>query len=173
MARIKVFYFKDEIPQERFNIVLVDLPWRSTRPINKKFDMENHYPTMSLDEIKSLKVPTCKDCVLFLWVAAPKFQEALEVMKTWGFKYQDSFTWDKVLVGKGDWVRDQHELLLLGTKGSPQAPTLVLPSIFKEKLTGYNKKPQAVYEIIESMFPDGKYLELFAGNKRDNWVSWG
>jgi N6-adenosine-specific RNA methylase IME4 len=27
--------------------------------------------------------------------------------------------------------------------------------------------------MIEKMYPNGKYLELFARNTKENWTSWG
>ncbi|GIU72410.1 MAG: hypothetical protein KatS3mg003_1889 [Candidatus Nitrosocaldaceae archaeon] len=37
----------------------------------------------------------------------------------------------------------------------------------------HSKKPLIVYDIIESMYPNANYLELFARNKRKNWDSYG
>ena len=59
------------------------------------------------------------------------------------------------------------------------SPTQVNPieEKFKSIIEGENKvhskKPEIVYEIIEKMYPDRKYLELFARNRRDGWESYG
>jgi N6-adenosine-specific RNA methylase IME4 len=34
-------------------------------------------------------------------------------------------------------------------------------------------KPEAVYHIIEQMYPNAKYLELFARQRRQGWEAWG
>ncbi len=36
-------------------------------------------------------------------------------------------------------------------------------------------KPSEIYEMIESMFPQRKYIELFArgSDKREGWKTWG
>lgn len=40
---------------------------------------------------------------------------------------------------------------------------------------GQSQKPTEIYELIEKLVPDGKYLEIFArkNNLRDYWVSVG
>lgn len=46
--------------------------------------------------------------------------------------------------------------------------------IFAER-RAQSQKPEQLYEIIENLLPNGKYLELFArkNNLRDYWVSVG
>jgi mRNA (2'-O-methyladenosine-N6-)-methyltransferase len=40
---------------------------------------------------------------------------------------------------------------------------------------GQSQKPDEIYELIEALVPNGKYLEIFArkNNLRDYWVSVG
>ena len=47
----------------------------------------DHYPTMSIDELCALPVETLaeKDCLLFLWATSPSSREALRLIKAWGF----------------------------------------------------------------------------------------
>ena len=76
----------------------------------------------------------------------------------------------------GYWARQQHELLLVGKKGTPAKP---LPpqrpsSVFRGKAVGHSGKPKEAIELIEKMMPGAKKVELFhRGPKRDGWVSWG
>ncbi len=163
------------MPTGPFSVILADPPWRYEHCISKSRNIENKYPTMELEDIKGLVVPSDKDTVLFLWATAPLLPEALEVMRTWGFTYKTCAVWDKEIIGMGYWFRGQHELLLLGVKGDTLAPTTEnrYSSVIKEKRTAHSKKPEIVYEMIENMFPNGKYLELFARQGRKNWTSWG
>lgn len=46
-------------------------------------------------------------------------------------------------------------------------------SVIEAPRTKHSKKPEIVYELIEKMYPNQKYLELFARNRRNGWVSWG
>ncbi|MFM2394171.1 MAG: hypothetical protein RLZZ546_2153, partial [Bacteroidota bacterium] len=47
------------------------------------------YSTMKLEDIKKLPIQQLADdtCVLLMWATFPQLQEALEVIKAWGFKY--------------------------------------------------------------------------------------
>ena len=42
---------------------------------------DNHYPTMTVEQTKQLKIPAAENCVLFLWATVPMLPEALEVMR--------------------------------------------------------------------------------------------
>ena len=129
---------------------------------------------MSLENIAALKVAevAAEDCVLFLWATAPKLPEALHVMGAWGFQYRTSAVWDKCKIGMGYWFRGQHELLLLGTRGSPDAPE-GFESVIQEPRRGHSRKPVAAYELIERAYPQASRLELFARQLRPGWMAWG
>ena len=157
-----------------FPVLYADPPWRyehgdPTRAI------ENHYPTMSLDEIKALEVPACDDAVLFLWTPSPMLQKAFEVMNAWGFEYRTCMTWVKDKIGMGHWVRQRHELLLIGRRGAMHTPDPEdrPDSVIEAPRTRHSEKPPVVYEIIERMYPTCERVELFARAPRDNWARWG
>ena len=132
---------------------------------------------MALKDICALEVPSDDDCVLYLWATAPKLQEALEVMRAWGFTYKTHAVWDKEWIGMGYWFRGQHELLLVGVKGqvSPPKPKDRIPSVYSERRTEHSKKPSYFRDMITNSFPAewGK-LELFAREKgSQSWEVWG
>jgi len=166
---------KPTLPEGKYNVILADPPWKYDFSETQSRKIEDKYPTLELSEIKALAVPSADDAVLLLWATAPKLREALEVMSAWGFEYKTNAVWDKMKIGMGYWFRGQHELLLLGVKGdvSPPAEALRRSSVITEERTEHSKKPEVIYEMIEQMFPDAKYLELFARKDRPKWVSWG
>ena len=53
---------------------------------------ENHYPTMSIDELCALPVAelAAKDSALFMWATFPQLPEALRLIRAWGFTYKAS-----------------------------------------------------------------------------------
>lgn len=163
----------------KYDIILADPPWRYDFSKTKNRRVENHYPTMSVQEIIELRLKiaeiTKDNSVLFLWATAPKLQEALCVMNEWGYTYKSHSIWLKRKMGMGYWWRGQHELLLAGVKGkfSPPTPDRRWSSIMEETRTLHSKKPEIAYEMIENMFPGAKRLELFARTKRANWDSHG
>lgn len=161
----------------RFPFVYADPPWRYEHVKTNNRAIENHYPTMDLDEICALSVHeiTTDDCVLFLWATSPKLEESMQVINSWGFTYRTCMVWDKEKIGMGYYARQQHELLLIATKGSPPVPTPESrpPSVVRCARGEHSAKPEIFYELIERMYPDFRKVELFARNRRDGWQVWG
>ncbi len=162
------------LPLDLFNVIYADPPWRYEFGRGNRA-IEAHYSTMPLEDIKDLKVPSTDDSILFLWATSPKLEEALSVLNAWGFTYRTSMVWVKPHIGMGYWVRSKHEFLLIGKKGDMRTPLEAdrPPSTFTAPRLGHSEKPNLVYDLIENMFPNGKYLELFARNEREGWTSWG
>jgi N6-adenosine-specific RNA methylase IME4 len=153
-----------ELPKGEYDVIYADPPWRYEFSKDSADDIENKYQTLSLQDICEMKVPAAENAVLYLWTTAPKLQEALEVIKAWGFEYKSNMVWDKQSLGMGYWFRGQHELLLVAIKGpfSPPEESLRIPSVYSEKKTKHSRKPQIIYEWLEKWFPNRKYLELFS-----------
>lgn len=158
-----------------FEIVLADPPWRYDFSETECREIENNYPTATIEDICSHAPKTTPDSILFLWATAPKLREAMQVVDAWGFTYRTHAVWDKCKIGMGYWFRGQHELLIVATKGKASPPIAEnrVSSIFKESRTEHSKKPDCVYEWIESAFVSYKKLEMYARSNRPGWKSWG
>ena len=169
-----------------YGVLYVDPPWRfepRSRLTGMDRAADNHYPTMTLDEIKALKIPAAKNCILFLWSTVPMMSHAHDVMRTWGFEYQSLWTWEKVgpdddelRLGTGYWLRNGSEHVLIGTRGSVPCPVMGdnPPSVIRAPRGGHSEKPAAFAEWIERMFPTVPKLEMFArGAARPGWDAWG
>jgi N6-adenosine-specific RNA methylase IME4 len=160
-----------------YDVILADPPWRYDFANGYRRAIENHYPTMANEEIQQLDVRSLASphAVLFLWATAPKLEEALDVMRAWGFKYVSNAVWDKEKMGMGHWFRMQHELLLIGRlKKTRSTPVPARQrSVFREARTTHSTKPQCVYEWIERGWPHANKLELFARRPRTGWDVWG
>lgn len=159
---------------ERYDLIYADPPWSYQNKATRA-KAENHYPTMSLQEIKEFPVPAKDDAILFLWITSPLLPAGIEVMQAWNFTYKASCMWDKEIIGLGNYFRIRHELLLLGTRGkiSCPEPSNRFSSIITEKRTKHSKKPIMAYLLIEGMYPGLSKVELFAREKRDGWTSVG
>ena len=82
---------------KQYGIIYADPPWRYDRKHGSGV-AENHYPTMSIEEICALPVSelAAKDSALFLWATFPQLNEAFRVIDAWGFKYKTlAFLWLK------------------------------------------------------------------------------
>lgn len=162
------------LPEGIFNVIYADPPWKYE---NSGFAMsaEKHYEVMDLYDIQVLPIGkhTPSDAILFLWATNPLLQDAFSVIESWGFEYKTNMVWVKDNATAGFYVRGQHELLLICTKGS-LLPSGDLPiSIINGKNDIHSKKPEIVYSIIENMFPGATKCELFARSQRAGWTSWG
>ena len=71
-------------PVGQYSLIYADPPWRYDYSPTDSREIENQYPTMSLDEICNLDVPAHEDCVLYLWATSPKLAESMEVITAWG-----------------------------------------------------------------------------------------
>jgi len=165
------------LPADKFSVIYADPPWQYDFSPTESRQIENQYPTMSLEGICALKVGevAAEDAVLFLWATNPKLREALQVIEKWGFEYVTNMVWVKDKIGMGFWVRGQHELLLIARHGNPVIPEEARrpASVVTAKRGAHSSKPKEFYDLMERMCPGQKYLELFARTERAGWTAWG
>lgn len=161
----------------RYPVLYADPPWRYEHAESESRAIENQYPTMALDEICALPVAdlATPDAILFLWATSPKLAESMQVINAWGFNYRTCAVWDKQHIGMGYYFRQQHELLLVATKGSiPAPPPYSRPaSIYSERRGKHSAKPSRFAEWIETMYPELNKIELFCREPRGGWSVWG
>lgn len=163
---------------KKYNIIYADPPWSYGDKQNTKLlgGATKHYSLMSIKELCELPVKDIseKNAVLFLWVTSPLLAECFEVIKAWGFKYKTSFVWDKVKHNMGHYNSVRHELLLICTKGryTPQVKKL-FDSVVSEERTEHSKKPQVFRDIINTIYPNGNRVELFARQQIEGWDVFG
>lgn len=167
-----------DFPNNKYKIILSDPPWeydnKNTGESNLSGSCQK-YTTMPLYKIKSLPVQdiSMKDSCLFLWGTTPLLPEALEVMKSWGFKYKTTIYWRKIMsLGMGYWFRGQVEVCLLGIKGNIKPFRLQRPNFIQSHARDHSRKPDELYDIIDSLNLNPK-IELFARKRRNGWNSWG
>ena len=163
---------------KKYDVIYADPPWSYNNKKtggSMKSGAEQHYPTMSLQDICSIKIPANKNCVLFLWATNPLMKEAFTVMEAWGFKYKTMITWRKIMsLGMGFWWRGQTEHLLFGVRGNIKAFRMQEPNFIQAKVERHSKKPEAFRKLIEratTKYPNK--IELFARQKSEGWDVWG
>lgn len=159
-----------------FDLIIADPPWSYDINPGKARDIStNQYSTLSVNEIIALKPTTKPDAILMLWTTT-YIKQALAVLEGWDFRYITNMVWAKPSIGLGYYARQQHELLLIGKKGTPKPPmpSNRPPSIINGPRRKHSQKPDEAYEAIERMFPHlTDRLEMFARNTRPGWTSWG
>lgn len=168
------------LPEAKFGVILADPEWRfETFSTETGMDRaaDNHYPTSTIDAIKSRDVGSlaADDSVCWLWATVPLLHKGIEVMQSWGFEYKSHLIWNKDGIGTGYWFRNKHELLLVGTRGNIPAPAMgeQFPSVIDAPVGEHSAKPATFYEIIEAYFPTLPKIELNARAARRGWARWG
>lgn len=188
----------------KYKIIYCDPPWSFETYSDKGKDRsaENHYQTMTLEDIKKLPIKNIADtdAMLFMWVTFPLLDKSFEVMKAWGFTYKTcAFNWIKanktadltkinvqkdIKMNLGYYTRanselcllaenEQTDLVLLGRKGKTlPRKSKAVRQVIISNIREHSRKPDEVYKGIEDLF-DGPYIELFARNERENWDCWG
>ncbi len=172
-----------------FPIIYADPPWRFktySEVTGGEKSAENHYPTMSLDDIMSLGCPGAHNSALLMWVT--DLANGVRAMERWGYTYKSYWGWKKIYpgdqTGTGYWSFDNLELLLIGTRGDFPAP---IPGTQPIKCTEHpvgrhSEKPVWFAEQIDRLYPTMPKLEMFQrresladGDVRLNgtWEFWG
>ncbi|MBQ4513758.1 MAG: hypothetical protein II969_12255 [Anaerolineaceae bacterium] len=170
-----------------YKTIYADPPWQfqnRTGKVAPEHKRLNRYPTMTLEDIKSLPVQNVADqkSHLYLWVPNALLPEGLEVMKAWGFEYKTNLIWEKVRKdgqpdgrGVGFYFRNVTEIILFGIRGDKnrtldagRSQVNLLRAMKRE----HSRKPDEFVNLIENCSP-GPYLEMFARGNRDGWDMWG
>jgi N6-adenosine-specific RNA methylase IME4 len=168
-----------------YNIIYADPPWSykvwSAKGSGRS--AEQHYKTMVKEDIQSLHISSiaASDCVLFLWATYPCLEEALELVKAWGFTYKTvAFTWvkrnkisDSWFWGLGHWTRSNPEICILATKGNPHRVSKGVHSVVDDRIGRHSEKPDTVRKRIVELCGDLPRIELFARQKFDGWDVFG
>lgn len=167
---------------KKYNIIYADPPWRYH---DKKCNgaCEFHYSTMDIKNICNLPIRniTEKDSVLFLWTTYPMLQEAMNLIKAWGFKYKTiGFQWVKqnksgngFFFGLGRWTRGNTECCLIATKGKPKRINNGVSQLIVSPIQAHSKKPDEAREKIVDLMGDLPRIELFARQYAEGWDCWG
>lgn len=169
-----------------FPLIYADPPWKFETYSAKGLEHtpDQHYPTLSDDEIKAFKVGgksiseiAHKQAALFLWCTSSNLERALAILKAWDFQFKASAVWIKGgPPTQGLIFRNRHELLLYGTRGAMPGPQYQPPSVFEYPRGAHSAKPPEIRAEIERMYPDfsaATRLELFTRNRNEGWTGFG
>ena len=176
-----------KFPDGTFGLIYIDWPWKydNQSEAGSGFNgaAENHYPTMTVEEMRAFADPTgrtiadvaAKNCVMYAWATNPFVEDCIALAQAAGFEYKSNHVWVKELQGTGFWTRGRHELLLIFTKGSPIPPdeSLRPDSVIEAPSREHSEKPEIVYDMLETLYPKIPKIEVFARRERPGWASFG
>lgn len=151
--------------------IVIDPPWRYDN-VATRGAAEDHYPTMTLDQLAALELPADDDAHLYLWTTNSFLRPAFDLVDAWGFTYKTTLTWCKPSIGMGNYWRNNTEHILFAVRG--RCPTLVnnVGTWFEAPKTQHSAKPETFYDLVERASP-GPWMEMFARRRRMGWDVWG
>ncbi|PLW80741.1 hypothetical protein C0585_00900, partial [Candidatus Woesearchaeota archaeon] len=164
-----------EQPKGLYDVIVIDPPWNYGTDENynpEGFRGTTPYMTMTLDEIKNIKLPIKDDCVLWLWTTNLFLPDCYPLLKEWGFELKSMVTWDKQHIGTGRWLRSQTEHCILAIKGKPFFNNTKWSTLISEKRTEHSAKPEIFYKMVDEICA-GRKLDYFARKKREGWDVYG
>ena len=170
---------RNTVPQgDTYDILLADPPWLYSHAALANIPPDRHYRTMDTDSICAMDIASlaADDSLLLLWATSPKLPDGLRVMREWGFEYRTSAVWHKTgRLGLGYWLRIEHELLLVGVKGSfpPPDPPHRRRSVFRHHVMEHSRKPDWPRKWMDRAFPESRRIEIFARSHPSGWDAWG
>jgi N6-adenosine-specific RNA methylase IME4 len=174
---------------KQFPLLYVDPPTKfdvySEKGLGRTADQ--HYPTMTDEEIIDYVKPFVPDTGAVLWWCTSSNQPRAEAMlDALGYEFKSSAVWVKTAqpfddepltrVGLGLVFRNMHEVLLYGTRGNMPGPQYQPPSVFFYPRGRHSAKPPEIRAEIEKMYPDfdaSTRLELFAREQVPGWTTFG
>lgn len=158
---------------KKFGTIYADPPWRYQNQ-GTRASTDNHYQTMTVDEIAALPIKelAADSSHLHLWTTNAFLRESFSIIEAWGFEYKGVYLWCKPQMGIGNYWRVSHELLLLGVRGNLGFLSHDEKSWGEFDRGRHSAKPEQVRHIIERVSP-GPRLELFARMQAEGWAVWG
>jgi len=141
------------------------------------------YPVMKIEDMCALPIDSLADddCVLFMWWVASQPEEAIRLVKSWGFtiKTMTGFNWikttkkEKLFFGMGFWTRAGSECCLIAVKGKPKRINAGVRSVIMSPIDKHSKKPNIFRQEIIKLMGDVPRIELFAREQLEGFDVWG
>lgn len=135
----------------KYSVIYADPPWDYSDK-NCGGAAAPHYNTMKLKELMELPIEKIaeKNAALFMWATYPKIEDALQLIKAWGFTYKSiAFQWVKLNRGAKVW------------------------QLIFSPLRRHSEKPPETRDKIVELMGELPRIELFARQKIDGWDCWG
>lgn len=174
---------------KKYQVIYADPPWsfKSARTGGSMTSGSEHQykSVMSLEDLKCMPVAgiAADNCALVMWYVGSQPQEALDLVKAWGFtvKHMNGLVWEKItknmlpFFGMGYYTRAGMESAIIATKGKPSELVVnhSVRQVRRAVVGKHSEKPSKFYDDIEKLFGDVPRIELFARNTREGWDCFG
>lgn len=173
----------------KYNVIYADPPWSfnsvKTGGSMKSGSDHQYKSVMSIADIKAIPIGELAgdDCLLVMWYVGSQPQEALDVVKSWGFKvrHMNGFVWNKLtkhglpFFGMGFYTRAGMESAIIATKGKPSniIDDHGVRQVRSAVVGKHSAKPVEFRDDIVKLAGDVPRIELFARQSADGWDCFG
>lgn len=179
--------------EKKYQVLYADPPWNYRGQVqhggaDKGFTSgaSSFYPILTIkdlfgmaDTIKGMSDPN--GSLLYLWYSPPILEDAMALMKAWGFKYKTTaFVWEKKRLNPGHYTMSQTEMVLVGSKKKVPTPRGArnVHQFLSAARTTHSSKPLEIRDRITEMHPFQEKVELFSRFDQKKatdpkWDDWG
>ena len=174
---------------KKYKVIYADPPWsfnsKKTGGSMTSGSEHQYKSVMTIDELKEMPIPEIADdnCALVMWYVSSQPQEALDLVKAWGFtvRNMNGFVWNKLTkhglphFGMGYYTRAGAECAIIATKGRPSeiVKDHSVRQVRNSVVGKHSAKPHEFYDDIEKLFGNVPRIELFARNTKEGWDCFG
>lgn len=161
-----------ESQQKHYGTAIIDAPLETGQ--RGTYGAIKHYPLMSVEEVKRMPIGDfmADNSHIWMWVGNQTLRIGFSILEAWGYSPKSVYTWCKLRMGLGVYLRNGTEHAILGVRGHA-------PVKFKAQINwgifpvqDHSHKPEEFHKIVERVSP-GPYVELFARRKMPGWDVWG
>eukprot|EP00884_Botryococcus_braunii_P005425 jgi/Botrbrau1/14884/Bobra.0248s0003.1 len=182
-ANVTTFDWSRLYSVTQFDVIMMDPPWQLATA-NPTRGVALGYSQLTDTDITALPIPKLQsDGFLFIWVINAKYKFTLDLFRKWGYTIVDEIVWVKMTVNRriakshGYYLQHAKEVCLVGKKGAdpPGLNRSIGSDIIVAERRGQSQKPEEIYQLIEELVPQGRYLEIFGrkNNLHNYWVTLG
>ena len=159
---------KQEFPREKYRVIYADLYKRN--PSDDLLGWEMVRPSKELHNIP-VKEFLDNQAIAFLWTPINFLTETLNLMKSWGFKYETMFVGKTDLPFKDCYNSCENYLLLVGAKNGCLPDVKMKVSSNITQYTGHFERNNDAKTMIEMLYPNGNKIEFFSDyqNSIEGW----
>lgn len=174
---------------DKHDIVLCDPPWEYYGQQDKWGAAAKFYPTMTDKELEEFPIKNFlnEKGIVFVWATSPRLDFAIELVKKWGLHYRGiAFVWVKTkkdgtpIAAQGvrpSFVKPTCEFVIVASTNAKGRTFKLHNEAIKQVILApkkeHSRKPDAVHEAINKMFPEQTKIELFARRPYEGWKVWG
>lgn len=169
---------------KKYQLIYADPSWTYNDKGNAgKRGASHKYSITPFDEMCAMPINSIADenCLLAMWWTGPLFEEALQLVKEWGFKTRNmtGFTWHKKtkhgkdVFGMGHYTRGNAENCLFAVKGNPKRVDASVRQLIEAPVREHSRKPDEARDRLVQLMGDVPRIELFARQRFEGWDASG